>query len=207
MEALHDSQGGSDFHDLPVRLLHVPSGWVAAWGLEHRKRGPSGGIVIGGLAAADLETSCPSAWRSLSAYREIGMAAVTDEASAMAGSSARAFSDGCGVLNARTSNATVSSPKADWRPPRGEDAAGRQGRCCLSPITAVRKLLCSMRSYQPTKNTPISRRGTPRQARRTISHQEARPCHTLARLRAVDVAPDVESDNGKRLGPGVRAQA
>jgi hypothetical protein len=32
--------------------------------------------------AADMEISCPSAWRSLSAYREIGMAAVNSSSSA-----------------------------------------------------------------------------------------------------------------------------
>jgi hypothetical protein len=73
-----------DLHDLPVRLLHGPSGSGAVLGVGTPQGSPSRGDRAGGTGSlwgdqlsTEREISCPSARKSVSAWREIGMSAVS----------------------------------------------------------------------------------------------------------------------------------
>src|SRR5450759_1868722 len=65
-----------DLHDLPVRLLHGPSGAGGCLGVGTPQGSPTGGIARLGLDSGE-EISCPSARKSVSAYGEVGMSAVS----------------------------------------------------------------------------------------------------------------------------------
>ena len=83
MGAAGEIERFEDLHDLPVRLLHGPSGSGDDLGVGTPQGSPSRGdrdgrdwMARGDQLSADREISCPSARKSVSAYREIGMSAV-----------------------------------------------------------------------------------------------------------------------------------
>ena len=150
-----------DLHDLPVRLLHGPSGSGDDLGVGTPQGSPGRGdrdgrdwMARGDQLSADREISCPSARKSVSAYREVGMSVFTRglpgllERRRTASSPAQAWivpdrhpkrpvsADIRAYQPRRTSCGSAPSPRPRPRPGRGADhgqiaARGLQGilRC------------------------------------------------------------------------------